>query len=222
MIKNSFIVYILLLQKRDCRDFRRFVQTYRFTSFAFVFAVRPFLAAAVCLFAPSQGDLSLTLLTFVQLINKLTDLPYPNPDLIKYICLTRRPSGWGFTRPPLPLYVKKRTGVTGNPVCNSWHCHGGHIVRANCCGVCFSFLFFHSLSRILSLHIFILYCRWCHTFLTNASFANVLTSYRRSNCAWRPRLLFGNSFRSLEFKCFREGALGDFTKSLDCIFCIVF
>lgn len=39
----------------------------------------PLFASVVSLFVPSQGDLSLTWLTFAQLINKLTDLPYPSP-----------------------------------------------------------------------------------------------------------------------------------------------
>lgn len=102
------ILYILVIRKTTRRTVEEvFKRLYRHIDVprlwrVFIFGVRPFFAAVVCLFVPSQGDLSLTLLTYVQLINKLTDLPYPSPISSSVYLPNETPIRRGFMMPPLP------------------------------------------------------------------------------------------------------------------------
>lgn len=141
------------------------------------------------LFAPSQGDLSLTLLTFFQLMNKLTDLPYPISCCpLKYLF---NKTLWGRVM-LLTLFIDLKTvSMLGylhyqqsDSVLVVARYNFSTITGLYAFFFCFVFLshdtFFES--QVLKAYL-IFHCRWCHTFnkckcfnmVTSLAFKNVHT-----------------------------------------------
>lgn len=117
------------------------------------------LFAVVVNLSPSQGDSSLTLLTFFQLINKLTDLPYAKSHVSpESTCLTRRSNAADVT---LTDYSPCKGTSAINNVTTSW-CHKVQF-RIRCWCVRFPDPM-SSYQILVSNTYLIFHCRWCHTF----------------------------------------------------------